>query len=142
MGKLSSLTLGIITAVGGFIDMGELVTCSQAGAQYRYALLWTIVVGTLGIIVEANFKLQPLPAAERTLLLSFANASDAMQMVIALLGSRLLYTSDAADDPLCVDSGARRTITPTATNNRQTTICRRSRRPPSTIFTTHKPDQP
>jgi hypothetical protein len=28
MGKLSSLTLGIISAVGGFIDMGELVTCS------------------------------------------------------------------------------------------------------------------
>jgi manganese transport protein len=54
MGKLSSLTLGIITAVGGFIDMGELVTCSQAGAQYRYALLWTIVVGTLGIIVYSD----------------------------------------------------------------------------------------
>ncbi len=54
MGKLSSITLGIITAVGGFIDMGELVTCAQAGAQYRYALLWTIVVGTLGIIVYAD----------------------------------------------------------------------------------------
>lgn len=54
MGKLSSLTLGIITAVGGFIDMGELVTCSQAGAQYRYALLWTIIVGALGIIVYSD----------------------------------------------------------------------------------------
>ena len=54
MGKLSSLTLGIITAVGGFIDMGELVTCSQAGAQYRYALLWTIIVGAMGIIVYSD----------------------------------------------------------------------------------------
>ncbi|HEX8919150.1 MAG TPA: Nramp family divalent metal transporter [Chloroflexota bacterium] len=51
MGKVSSLTLGIITAVGGFVDMGELVTCSQAGAQYRFALLWTVVVGVLGIMV-------------------------------------------------------------------------------------------
>src|SRR5947209_18783297 len=51
MGKVSSLALGIITAVGGFVDMGELVTCSQAGAQYRYALLWTVVVGVLGIMV-------------------------------------------------------------------------------------------
>jgi manganese transport protein len=54
MGRLTSLTLGIVTAVGGFVDMGELVTCSQAGAQYRFALLWTVVVGTLGIIVFAD----------------------------------------------------------------------------------------
>jgi manganese transport protein len=51
VGKLSSLALGIITAVGGFVDMGELVTCSQAGSQYRFALLWTITVGVLGIMV-------------------------------------------------------------------------------------------
>lgn len=50
-GKISSLALGIVTAVGGFVDMGELVTCSQAGAQYRFALLWTVVVGVLGIMV-------------------------------------------------------------------------------------------
>src|SRR5947209_13583089 len=54
MGRLSSLTLGIITAVGGFVDMGELVTCSQAGATYQFALLWAVVVGTLGIIVFAE----------------------------------------------------------------------------------------
>jgi manganese transport protein len=54
MSKPTSLALGIITAIGGFIDMGELVTCSQAGAQYRFALLWTIVVGTLGIIVYTD----------------------------------------------------------------------------------------
>lgn len=51
MGKLSSLTLGIITAVGGFVDMGELVTTAQAGSQYRFALLWTITVGVLGIMI-------------------------------------------------------------------------------------------
>lgn len=49
--KVSSLALGVITAVGGFVDMGELVTCTQAGAQYRFALLWTVVVGVLGIII-------------------------------------------------------------------------------------------
>jgi Mn2+/Fe2+ NRAMP family transporter len=54
VGKLSSIALGIVTAIGGFIDMGELVTCAQAGAQYRFGLLWTIVVGTLGIIVYAD----------------------------------------------------------------------------------------
>jgi manganese transport protein len=51
MGKISSLALGIITAVGGFVDMGELITCSQAGAQFHFALLWTVTVGVLGIMV-------------------------------------------------------------------------------------------
>lgn len=51
MSKLTSLSLGIITAVGGFVDMGELVTCSQAGSQYHLALLWTVTVGVLGIMV-------------------------------------------------------------------------------------------
>src|SRR5919202_4081567 len=67
MGKLSSLTLGIITAVGGFVDMGELVTCSQAGAQYRFALLWTVVVGTLGIIVFGDMSGRVAIASGRSL---------------------------------------------------------------------------
>jgi Mn2+/Fe2+ NRAMP family transporter len=49
--KVASLALGVVTAIGGFVDMGELVTCAQAGARYRFALLWTVVVGVLGIIV-------------------------------------------------------------------------------------------
>jgi Mn2+/Fe2+ NRAMP family transporter len=51
VGRLTSVSLGIITAVGGFVDMGELVTCSQAGSQYHLALLWTVTVGVLGIMV-------------------------------------------------------------------------------------------
>jgi manganese transport protein len=67
VGKISSLTLGIITAVGGFVDMGELVTCSQAGSTYRYALLWTVVVGTLGIIVFADMSGRVAIASGRAL---------------------------------------------------------------------------
>ena len=51
MGKFTGLALGVLTALGGFVDMGELVTCSQAGAQFRFALLWTVAVGVLGIMV-------------------------------------------------------------------------------------------
>jgi manganese transport protein len=49
--KVTGLTLGVLTALGGFVDMGELVTCSQAGAQFKFSLLWTVVVGVLGIMV-------------------------------------------------------------------------------------------
>jgi Mn2+/Fe2+ NRAMP family transporter len=51
MSKVTSLSLGVLTALGGFVDMGELVTCSQAGATFQFSLLWTVAVGVLGIMV-------------------------------------------------------------------------------------------
>jgi glycolate oxidase FAD binding subunit len=51
--------------------------------------------------VEANFKLHPLPQAERTLLLTYANATDAMQTAINILGSVL--TPSALE---LIDAGA------------------------------------
>lgn len=68
MGKVSSLALGVVTAVGGFVDMGELVTCSQAGAQYQFALLWTVVVGVLGVMVYTDTAGRVAITSGRTLI--------------------------------------------------------------------------
>lgn len=43
--------LGIMTALGGFVDFGQIVFTLQAGASFRYALLWPIVLGAVAIIV-------------------------------------------------------------------------------------------
>jgi len=51
MRKLLGLTLGIMTALGGFIDLGQIVFTMQAGALFGYQLLWAIVLGTAAIIV-------------------------------------------------------------------------------------------
>jgi len=65
--KIGSLALGVFTAIGGFVDMGNLVTASQAGAQYRFALLWTVIVGTLGVIVYADLAGRVAIASGRAL---------------------------------------------------------------------------
>jgi len=65
--KIGSLALGVFTAIGGFVDMGNLVTASQAGAQYRFALMWTVVVGTLGVIVYADLAGRVAIASGRSL---------------------------------------------------------------------------
>jgi Mn2+/Fe2+ NRAMP family transporter len=49
--KLLGLTLGIMTALGGFVDLGQIVFTMQAGALFSYQLMWSVVLGTLGIIV-------------------------------------------------------------------------------------------
>jgi manganese transport protein len=49
--KLLGITLGIMTALGGFVDLGQIVFTTQAGALFGYKLLWAIVLGTIAIIV-------------------------------------------------------------------------------------------
>ena len=56
MKTLLQIALGIIAAIGGFLDIGDLVFTSQAGATYGYSTLWAVPVGVLGIIVFAEMS--------------------------------------------------------------------------------------
>src|SRR5438270_1098253 len=51
MKKILGITLGIMTALGGFVDLGQIVFTTQAGALFGYGLLWALVLGTAAIIV-------------------------------------------------------------------------------------------
>ena len=59
MKKILQLTLGIITSVGGFLEIGSVTTAAQAGASFGYQLLWAILLGTLCLIflVEMSGRL-------------------------------------------------------------------------------------
>jgi Mn2+/Fe2+ NRAMP family transporter len=48
------LTLGILSAIGGFVDIGDLVFNAQAGAKFGYSLIWVVLVGVVGIIVYSE----------------------------------------------------------------------------------------
>src|SRR3954471_2447378 len=50
------LTLGIMTAVGGFVDISELVFAAKAGSQFGYALVWVFAFSTFGIIVFSEMS--------------------------------------------------------------------------------------
>ena len=54
MKKVLQIALGILTAIGGFVDIGDFVTSSVVGARFGMSLAWVIIVGTLGIIVYAE----------------------------------------------------------------------------------------
>ena len=45
------LTLGVMTAVGGFVDISELVFAAKAGSMFGYALIWVFLLGTIGMSV-------------------------------------------------------------------------------------------
>ncbi|HEV7607548.1 MAG TPA: divalent metal cation transporter [Steroidobacteraceae bacterium] len=51
MGNLGEIFLGILTAMGGFVEIGELTFTLNAGQHFGYTLLWMVPLGTLGIMV-------------------------------------------------------------------------------------------
>src|SRR5438045_5525349 len=70
--KLFEIALGIITSVGGFLECGSIATAAQAGANFRFQLIWPIALGTVCLIslIEMSGRLaaishHPLPAAVR-----------------------------------------------------------------------------
>jgi Mn2+/Fe2+ NRAMP family transporter len=50
MKKLLEMTLGIVTSIGGFLEVGSLATAAQAGAMFGMQLTWAIVLGGLCVI--------------------------------------------------------------------------------------------
>jgi Mn2+/Fe2+ NRAMP family transporter len=54
MKKVLGVTLGILTAIGGFVDIGDLVTNALVGARFGMHMAWVVVVGVIGICLYAE----------------------------------------------------------------------------------------
>ncbi|GGM02639.1 MULTISPECIES: NRAMP family divalent metal transporter [Micromonospora] len=54
MRRLLATTLGVLSAVGGFVDIGDLVAASQAGARFGMGHAWVLLVGVIGICAYAE----------------------------------------------------------------------------------------
>jgi manganese transport protein len=52
--KLLGVALGILAAIGGFVDIGDIVFNVSAGATFGYELLWAVVIGVGGIVTYAE----------------------------------------------------------------------------------------
>ena len=48
---MMQLALGIITAIGGFLDAGAIATSALAGALFGYQLIWAVLLGTGCVIL-------------------------------------------------------------------------------------------
>lgn len=56
MKRVLPVFLGILTAIGGFVDMGDLVANSAIGARFGMNLAWVVLVGIVGIVVYAEMS--------------------------------------------------------------------------------------
>lgn len=53
---LTAATLGILTAIGGFLDIGDIVTNAVAGSRFGFGLMWVVPVGVVGICLFAEMS--------------------------------------------------------------------------------------
>ncbi|MGZ4125951.1 MAG: divalent metal cation transporter, partial [Actinomycetota bacterium] len=56
MKKMFEVFLGILTAFGGFVDIGDLVANAETGARFGMSLAWVVLVGIVGIVVYAEMS--------------------------------------------------------------------------------------
>jgi Mn2+/Fe2+ NRAMP family transporter len=54
--KVFAVALGVLTAIGGFVDIGDLVTNAQVGARFGLSIAWATVLGVVGICVFAEMS--------------------------------------------------------------------------------------
>jgi manganese transport protein len=52
--KIFQVALGILAAIGGFVDIGDIVFNVAAGATFGYQLIWVVAIGVVGIIVYSE----------------------------------------------------------------------------------------
>jgi len=90
MKKLLGITLGIMTALGGFVDLGQIVFTMQAGALFGYKLLWTVVLGTAAIIVYMEMCGRIAVAAKEPVFAIVRNRLGFRLGLVTLIASNLL----------------------------------------------------
>ncbi|MBI3795724.1 MAG: FAD-binding oxidoreductase [Deltaproteobacteria bacterium] len=97
--------LKVVQANGTVIKGGGRVVKNVAG--YDLPKLYCSSFGTLGVIVEATFKVRPRPEAQAVLSLTFPAAEPAMELALRLLGSELqpFFLELANFDPLAEKNG-------------------------------------
>jgi Mn2+/Fe2+ NRAMP family transporter len=50
MKKVFEMALGIVTSIGGFLEIGSISTAAQAGALFGFRLTWVVLLGGLCVI--------------------------------------------------------------------------------------------
>jgi Mn2+/Fe2+ NRAMP family transporter len=56
---LIDLLLGVVTGIGGFVEVGSISTSAQAGAEFGFQLLWAVAIagGMLALLAEMSGRL-------------------------------------------------------------------------------------
>jgi manganese transport protein len=85
-----SVALGILAAIGGFVDIGDIVFNVAAGATFGYQLLWAVVIGVGGIITYSEMCGRVAAVSERAVFDVVRERLGFSVGMVALIGAQLV----------------------------------------------------
>jgi Mn2+/Fe2+ NRAMP family transporter len=99
MKRVFAVALGILTAIGGFVDIGDIVANAEAGARFGIAHAWVLVVGIVGICSYAEMSGRVTAVSGRPVFdlvrerlgprMALANLAGSLLVTVLTLGAEL-----------------------------------------------------
>jgi Mn2+/Fe2+ NRAMP family transporter len=89
--RLVQVTLGILTAIGGFVDIGDLVANALVGARFGMGLAWVVVLGVVGICLFAEMAGRVAAVSHRAVF-DLVRERLGPRVALANLGASVLVT--------------------------------------------------
>jgi Mn2+/Fe2+ NRAMP family transporter len=104
--KIFNLTLGIVTSIGGFVEVGSISTSAQAGAEFGFSLLWAIAAATLFVAALAEMAGRLAAVSKRSMIAAvrerFGFHFQAVPLTAECLIDSLLLTAELGGAAIAV----------------------------------------
>ncbi len=90
MKKILTVALGVLTAIGGFMDIGDLVTDALIGARFGLGMVWVTVIAVIGITAYSEMCGRVAAATNRTVFDLVRERLGARIALVNIIGSYLV----------------------------------------------------
>ena len=90
MKKIVGLVLGVLTSIGGFVEVGSISTAAQAGAEFGFALLWAVALAALILAMLAEMSGRLAAVGKRTVAAAVRERFGFHFYLVPLLGELLI----------------------------------------------------
>jgi Mn2+/Fe2+ NRAMP family transporter len=102
--QVLQLALGVVTAFGGFLEAGSIATSAQAGSEFRYGLLWVLVLGTVCLVFLIEMSGRLAAVSHHTIAAATRERFGFAFFVLPLVGMALvsLFTLVAELGGVCI----------------------------------------
>jgi Mn2+/Fe2+ NRAMP family transporter len=84
------IALGVVSSIGGYLDVGAIATMAQAGALFRFRHLWVVALGTVCAIALAEMSGRFAAVSKHTIRAAMREQLGASFFVFTLLVSTIV----------------------------------------------------